>query len=85
MAHVGISIYPNPTSQHLHIETTNQQQAIQEVEFTDVTGKLVRQLPDLETNSQSVFVGDLPSGIYLIRVSSKQGALLTVKRFFRSN
>lgn len=62
-------IYPNPTTEILHIEAA--EGSI--VEIYDNTGRLVMKMPYEET----IMVGELNSGIYLLRVSTTDGQSAT--------
>lgn len=55
------NVYPNPTQESLHLGLTTAPEAIS---IMDVNGRVVREFEP----STSVFVGDLPSGSYWIRV-----------------
>ncbi|UTW65304.1 T9SS type A sorting domain-containing protein [bacterium SCSIO 12643] len=66
--HNLFSIYPNPVSDQLHIETT---QTIEKVEILDISGNLVL---NQKPNSQKVTIDlQLTSGIYMIRINTHGG------------
>ncbi|MEY3236519.1 MAG: hypothetical protein RI883_620, partial [Bacteroidota bacterium] len=60
-----ISLYPNPTSSNLTIET---EEEIQSVSIFNITGALVQQE---KTNSFSVAA--LPAGIYIVNLATENG------------
>lgn len=62
-------IYPNPTTEILHIEAAE----ASTVEIFDNTGRLVMKMP----YEESVMVGELSNGIYLLRVSTADGQSAT--------
>jgi hypothetical protein len=64
---VEFSIYPNPTSDIIHIITTSE---IDNIELFDVTGKRV--LSKSQTNE--IKVNHLPIGVYLLKVYSARGS-----------
>lgn len=61
-----VSIYPNPTSDILNIKTDSK---INAVSVVDITGKKV----NVKLENDKVDVRDLPAGIYLINVETKDG------------
>ncbi len=68
-----VSIYPNPFSDVISI--TNGEN-VQQVIVYDVSGKLIREIKNIE---ESISLQDLASGIYLIKMIIKDGTLQTVK------
>ena len=64
------SIYPNPATEEIKIlsRTTNQTGTIQ---IADLHGQVVRESPF--EGHQSIFVGDLPTGTYLVSILSSLG------------
>lgn len=68
---VELSIYPNPTSNLLHIETS--QTDISRVEIFDVQGKRVMQVS--ATNLSEIDVSQLINGMYFLKVSTSDGEL----------
>ena len=57
---IGISIYPNPTSNQLHIAC---KQSIQEIKIIDITGRTVI---NTKNNIRNINVSELPKGIYCL-------------------
>lgn len=70
-----ISIYPNPTSTQLIIDT---EQNINEVNILEITG---RNVMIIKENTKTINVVDLPSGIYFLKVFSEDGAI--TKKFVK--
>lgn len=66
-----LTIYPNPSSNQLNLP-----EHIQLISFLSITGELIFQV---ENPNQTLYVGDLPRGIYIIQVIEKDGKLLTTK------
>ena len=67
-----VSVYPNPTTGILNIEST---QKIHKIEIYNLAGKLLRQ----EQSTGKLNLSDLNQGVYLIRISPEKGASLTKK------
>ena len=68
---IELSIYPNPTSNLLHIEAS--QTDISRVEIIDVQGKRVMQVNSV--NLREVDVSQLTNGMYFLKVSTSDGEL----------
>ncbi|MEO1053473.1 MAG: putative Ig domain-containing protein [Bacteroidota bacterium] len=69
-----ITVYPNPVSNLLVIESAESMQ----VEIMDLSGKVHK----LTTSDQPVVVGALPNGVYLIRLTDASGEI-TMGRFIK--
>ena len=55
-----ISVYPNPTSDRLHIKSDR---AVDQVQLWDVTGRLLKTV----TNQSSMSIGEYPAGLYIVK------------------
>jgi len=64
-----IKVYPNPTSDLIHIESVN---AIDSIELFDVLGKRVL---TFKNDVEKVSVSHLQRGVYILKVYSSQGNL----------
>ncbi|MCD1117035.1 T9SS type A sorting domain-containing protein [Chryseobacterium turcicum] len=69
-----ISIYPNPTSDILNIKTDSK---INSVSIVDITGKKV----NVKLEGDKVDVRNLPAGMYLINVETKDG--ISTEKFIK--
>jgi|GEM_PF-4404737 len=65
----NLIIYPNPVSDRLFIESPTR---VKRVEIYNLLGSLVRLA---ENDVHQVFVGDITSGVYLIRIVTEQGTV----------
>lgn len=70
---VGISLYPNPTSNYIVINGLSDAERI---EVINVNGKLLK---EINNPSNRIDVWDIPNGLYIIKVFSKSEGLLTGK------
>lgn len=66
----NIKMYPNPTNNFVTVELSNLTNA--KLQVLDITGKILRNQV-LNTSSNTVDVQQLPSGMYLFKVSSNEG------------
>jgi len=68
----GISVYPNPAINILNIDLGNNYSRFDQLELYDVQGRLVSQTNlNQELQTTQMNVGDLSSGVYILKVSSK--------------
>ncbi|MEO7924429.1 MAG: PQQ-dependent sugar dehydrogenase [Chitinophagaceae bacterium] len=72
----GILIYPNPANDLITIRAERNDAMYS---LVSVTGVSTKRYGRLEYNQQ-LFVGDLPSGVYILRIVSSKGELLAVKK-----
>ena len=63
----NLVIYPNPTSNYLTI--VNGGLGVKELTIVDLLGKTVK---TSSTNKNSINVAELPSGVYFIKISTKE-------------
>lgn len=66
----NIKMYPNPTNNIVTVDVNNLTNA--KLQVLDITGKILRNQV-LNTSSNTVDVQQLPSGMYLFKVSSNEG------------
>jgi hypothetical protein len=70
-----VSIYPNPAANVLYLESPVRLQAL----ITDLSGKvLVEARP-----GKTIDISKLQNGIYLVKIMSDTGDLVTVKKFIK--
>jgi Secretion system C-terminal sorting domain len=68
----SISIFPIPANDVLTIYGANFEEPINEVRLTDMTGRQVKSEHSTHGNSAlNIFVGDLPTGIYMLQLQTK--------------
>ncbi|MBK6950532.1 MAG: T9SS type A sorting domain-containing protein [Crocinitomicaceae bacterium] len=66
-----LKLYPNPATNQIHLDAN-----YQEVQFYSLTGQLILQI---QNPGQTIAVGDLTNGIYIVKVIDVDGNLLTTK------
>ena len=69
----SISIYPNPTSDYLYI---NSDKEIKEIKILDLNGRIVNNLDFVDNK---IYLGGLQTGIYFARISDVNGIISTEK------
>jgi hypothetical protein len=78
---IGITVAPNPTEDILHITVTDGE--IARVEMTDMFGRNVpvetQCIASLPSQQTTVNTSALPSGMYVLRVTLRDGAVRTEK------
>jgi hypothetical protein len=73
-----INIYPVPAGNILNFENVRD---IRRIEITDLSGRAVKVIENISDWSKQVDIGDLESGVYIVRMVSQKGIL--VKRFMK--
>jgi hypothetical protein len=71
-----VNIYPNPSSDFVYISSNN---TISDIEISNALGETVKS-QILDYTSGIIDITDLHKGIYIIRIKSKNGASLSVKK-----
>ncbi len=69
-------IYPNPATNMLHLNIDK----ATEVYIFSIEGKLMKQY---KSNNNTIYIGELPKGIYLIHLKDIKGEVLKVDRFVK--
>lgn len=78
---VQLSVYPNPTSDELHINITDRYKETATLSLTDVLGRQVYQ-SEINTGSPTtISVSTIPSGVYFLKVQTANG--ITVKKIVK--
>jgi hypothetical protein len=70
----NIRIYPNPASNRFTIE--NEQGALKNITIYDLTGRLMKQLPTINSNKVSIPVNHWSKGIYIIKIDIGEAVLI---------
>ncbi|MEZ4910788.1 MAG: CotH kinase family protein [Saprospiraceae bacterium] len=65
---IKILLSPNPTSQFAFISGINWDEVLS-IQIFNMEGQLLHTYPDVHTG---IFVGDLPSGIYIVKIDAKK-------------
>lgn len=66
-------IYPNPSNQEIQIDLSGLKSAAQQFEITDLTGRIVLTKQHNGALLQTISIGELPAGNYLLRISTTKG------------
>jgi hypothetical protein len=78
----NVKIYPNPARETVNVQYVNESSVSASVEIRTLTGALVRSQSlgnDQAFGSRSIYVGDLPAGLYTLTV--KAGNSMSVAKF----
>ncbi|TVR41633.1 MAG: T9SS C-terminal target domain-containing protein [Cryomorphaceae bacterium] len=74
-------LYPNPSRGRLHVQFSNFARPSGELMVFSVSGKLVKRVRSDFIGEQILDMGDLPSGMYILRAGSQDGGEALYKRF----
>ncbi|MBQ3751266.1 MAG: T9SS type A sorting domain-containing protein [Bacteroidales bacterium] len=79
----GITVHPNPTDDILHVAVTDGNAKIARVEMFDMFGRPVpvetRLIASLPSPQTTVNTSDIPSGLYILRITLTNGTVRNVK------
>ena len=75
----GISVYPNPAHGLLRLKWESEKEMTAQIQIFDLTGRLVLK-QELQSGENSMPLGHLPKGSYLIVVRDEEGRALYRKR-----
>jgi len=69
-------IFPNPASESLYVES---EETISRVNIFSLTGNLIHSISDTGDYRVTVDVSNMPSGLYIISVTSSSGNIFSSK------
>ena len=79
----GLSLFPNPSSGSVMLHLTDWNGQPYDVAVMNLQGQTVQQMEDIFAERYELNRGELPPGIYLVRVSQYGNRLATAKLFWR--
>lgn len=68
LAENHIQVYPNPAQDKITVELGENARHIRLIELTDITGRLVKQVPVGRLSNLSITRGSLKAGVYILRL-----------------
>jgi hypothetical protein len=75
---ISFAVYPNPASDFIKLDLKNQLLEISAVRLLDINGRSYYESEEQDDLEESIFIGDLSSGLYIVQVATDEG-LLTKK------
>lgn len=66
-------IFPNPANQDIQIDLSGLKATAQQFEITDLTGKVIATKQTDGSSMQTISIGELPAGNYLLRIFTAKG------------
>lgn len=69
----GMKVYPTIVQDNLIIETDSAH-PFRRMQLYDQQGRLMKEVRDIHTNRYTLSVGDIPQGMYFLRIMTSQGA-----------
>jgi PQQ-dependent dehydrogenase (s-GDH family) len=64
-------VWPNPTSDHINIDLEKYSAQVVSAEIRNISGQLVKKVRGIQPGTNEISVNDLTSGVYILRLSSK--------------
>jgi photosystem II stability/assembly factor-like uncharacterized protein len=77
----AITLFPNPVTDNLYINITDNAQFIQSIEIYDQLGRLCISEDSEITGNHNIFVGDLPPSVYFVKIISQNSIIY--KKFIK--
>jgi hypothetical protein len=74
----GIRLWPNPVSNRLNVELNDLEGRISSCVVLDQRGKVLFEIV-LSEISSGIEVGNLPDGLYLLRLTTETGSVIPVQ------
>lgn len=71
-----VSVFPNPASTEISV-TVNSAESVSNIQITDVTGRIVKEISNINSYRQNIGVSDLNSGVYLLTLKLADGNIAT--------
>ena len=71
-----IEVFPNPTTSYISLTEV---QGVQKVVVFNLAGRQMKSFDDIAPDKK-LYVGDLPRGIYLVRILGDKNKVLTTKK-----
>ncbi|MES2748763.1 MAG: T9SS type A sorting domain-containing protein [Bacteroidota bacterium] len=72
-------LFPNPTDAVFQVNLQNSNENIQQVLITDLLGKTVKSIKNIDSNETTVAVADLAKGLYLVEITTESNLKMTKK------
>jgi Secretion system C-terminal sorting domain len=69
----NFDVYPNPANNYITVTSSNNS-LINQIQITDLNGRVINNTIENSVVSSEINIADLSSGIYFVKVSSKQGS-----------
>lgn len=76
---VEFSLFPNPTNNQLNIIGSTTQKPISAIAMFDVTGRMTKELTNINAFSKNIDLSEMSNGIYLVSIKLTDGTTTTRK------
>lgn len=71
-----VSLYPNPTTEEIHISSS---EFLKEGKIVTIDGKICKVISEYELITKTILVNDLPGGVYFLNTTSNEGKTHSLK------
>ena len=69
----GVDVFPTPANDHLTVKILSNTATIKSITLSDMTGRVIRDMPGNNSTSYTFSTVDISGGSYLIRLLSSEG------------
>jgi len=72
-----MSVYPNPASSEFYVSIGTSQKPISTILLSDLTGRLAKEVSNVNSYTTSIRVDDMNTGVYLLSLKLRDGTTAT--------
>jgi hypothetical protein len=72
-------MYPNPADSNVHISLKDANDTIENLTITDILGKTIKSIQNINTTEINVDVSNLTTGVYFVEITSDNNQKLVKK------
>jgi hypothetical protein len=78
---VPIEVYPNPAAEYISL---SEDVEVEKLVIINILGRTVREMP-VDSTTNKYYIGDLPRGMFLLRIEGKNRMALQTMRLNKVN
>ena len=74
-----MNLFPNPASSELKVSISNEENPISTIRLFDVTGRVTKEMTQINSFTKTIDVSGMNNGIYLLFITLTDGTTATQK------